>query len=93
MIRSFADHETQRFFTAGKSRRYPPAIHTRAGMRLSQLNAATRVNDLRLPPSNRLESLKGDRIGQWSIRINDQGRVCFRFDGGEAIDVEIVDYH
>ena len=62
-------------------------------MRLSQLNAATRVNDLRLPPSNRLESLKGDRIGQWSIRINDQGRVCFRFDGGEAIDVEIVDYH
>ena len=62
-------------------------------MRLTQLNAATRLNDLRLPPSNRLESLKGDRVGQWSIRINDQWRVCFRLEDGDAIDVEIVDYH
>ena len=62
-------------------------------MRLTQLNAATRLEDLRLPPSNRLEVLKGDRIGQWSIRINDQWRVCFRFEAGDAFDVEIVDYH
>ena len=62
-------------------------------MRLTQLNAATRLADLRLPPSNRLEALKGDRTGQWSIRINDQWRVCFRFEGGDAFEVEIVDYH
>ena len=93
MIRSFADHETQRFYTTGKSRRYPPSIHTRTAMRLTQLDAATRLDDLRLPPSNRLESLKGNRVGQWSIRINDQWRVCFRFESGDAFDVEIVDYH
>ena len=62
-------------------------------MRLTQLDAATRVEDLRLPPSNRLEALVHDRVGQWSIRINDQWRVCFRFENGDANDVEIVDYH
>jgi len=93
MIYSFSDTETQRFFLTGKSRRYPPAIHIRAAMRLTQLNAATRLNDLRLPPSNRLEPLKGNRLGQWSIRINNQWRICFRFEDGNAIDVEIVDYH
>jgi proteic killer suppression protein len=62
-------------------------------MRLIQLNAATGVEDMRMPPSNRLERLHGDRSGQWSIRINDQWRVCFRFDAGDAFDVEIVDYH
>jgi len=62
-------------------------------MRLTQLDAATKLKDLRLPPSNRLEVLKGDRIGQRSIRINDQWRVCFRFASGDAFDVEIVDYH
>jgi proteic killer suppression protein len=61
-------------------------------MRLTQLNAATRIEDLRLPPSNRLETLTGDRAGQWSIRINDQWRVCFRFESGDAYDTEIVDY-
>ena len=93
MIRAFSNPETQRFYTTGRSRRYPPAIRTRAAMRLTQLNAATRLDDLRLPPSNRLEPLKGDRAGQWSIRINDQWRVCFRFERGDAFDVEIVDYH
>jgi proteic killer suppression protein len=93
VIRSFADTETQRFYATGKSRRYPPAIRTRAAMRLLQLDAATRLDDLRLPPSNRLEPMKGDRRGQWSIRINNQWRVCFRFEGGDAFDVEIVDYH
>lgn len=62
-------------------------------MRLLQLNAATQLNDLRLPPSNRLETLRGDRAGQWSIRINNQWRVCFRFIDGDAFSVEIVDYH
>ena len=93
MIRSFADTETERFYTTAKSRRYPPAIRARAAMRLTQLNAATRLGDLRLPPSNRLEALKGGRAGQWSIRINDQWRVCFRFKSGDAFNVEIVDYH
>ena len=62
-------------------------------MRLTQLNAATTINDLHFPPSNRLEALKHDRKGQWSIRINDQWRVCFRFERGDAFDVEITDYH
>ena len=93
MIRSFASSETERFFTTGKSRRLPPEIRTRAAMRLIQLNAATTLDDLRFPPSNRPEALKHDRRGQWSIRINDQWRVCFRFEGGDVFDVEIVDYH
>jgi proteic killer suppression protein len=93
VIRSFASAETERFFATGKSRRLPPEIRKRAAMRLTQLNAATRLNDLRVPPSNRLEALKHDRSGQWSIRINDQWRICFRFENGDAFDVEIVDYH
>ena len=93
MIRSFADRKTQQFYSTGKSRRYPPAIQTRAAMPLTQLDAATRLDDLRLPPSNRLETLKGDRIGQWSIRINDQWRICFRSEEGDAFDVQLVDYH
>ena len=93
MIRSFASSETERFFTTGKSRRIPSEIRKRAAMRLIQLNAATTLDDLRFPFSNRLEALKHDRKGQWSIRVNDQWRVCFRFEGGDAFDVEIVDYH
>ncbi|MBI5563521.1 MAG: type II toxin-antitoxin system RelE/ParE family toxin [Chloroflexi bacterium] len=93
MIRSFVDSEAEHFYQTGKSRRFPTAIHKRAAMRLTQLNAATRPEDLRLPPSNRLEALKHGRSGQWSIRINDQWRICFRFENGDAFDVEIVDYH
>lgn len=93
MIRSFADVETESFFTSGKSRRLPPDILKRAGMRLNQLHAVTRVEDLRLPPSNHLEALSGNRAGQWSIRVNQQWRVCFRFENGDAFDVEVVDYH
>jgi toxin HigB-1 len=62
-------------------------------MRLTQLNAATRLEDLRVPTSNRLEALLRDRVGQWSIRINDQWRICFRFEHGDAFDVEITNYH
>jgi len=93
MIRSFADAETARLFETGKSRRLPPDIRKRATMRLGQLHAATRLEDLRLPPSNRLEALKNDRAGQHSIRISDQWRVGFRFLDGDAFDVEITDYH
>lgn len=93
MIQSFADAETERFFATGRSRRFPPEIRQRAAMRLTQLDAAVRIEDLKSPPSNRLEALRGDRRGQWSIRVNDQWRVCFRFSNGDAFDVEIVDYH
>ena len=93
VIRSFANAETERFFTTGRSRRLPPDIRRRAVMRLTQPNAVTRVEDLRLPPSNRLVALKHNRVGQWNIRINDQWRLCFRFKNGDALDVEIVDYH
>jgi toxin HigB-1 len=93
MIRSFADAETERLFVTGRSRRLPREIMRRAAMRLRQLDAATRIDDLRLPPSNRLEALKGDRAGRHSIRINDQWRICFRFADGDAFEVEIVDYH
>ena len=93
MIRSFASAETERLFATGTSRRLPPQIRERAARRLTQLNAATSLNDLRSPPSNRLEALKHDRKGQWSMRINDQWRICFRFSDGDAFEVEIVDYH
>jgi len=93
VIRTFANAETERFFATGKSRRLPTEILRRAAMRISQVHAATRIEDLRLPPSNQLEKLSGDRAGQWSIRINGQWRVCFRFEGGHAFELEIVDYH
>ena len=93
MIKTFADTETEKFFATGKSRRFPPDIHKRAAMRLNQLDAATTPDDLRMPPSNRLEILKGDRKGSCSIRINDQWRLSFNFENGDAYDVEIIDYH
>lgn len=93
MIKSFADIETERLYTSGKSKRFPPDILKRAIKRLTQLDAAVVVEDLRMPPSNHLEVLSGNRAGQWSIRINDQWRVCFQFKNGEAYDVEIIDYH
>ena len=93
MIESFASSEAERLFATGKSRRLPPDILRRAVMRLTQLDAATAVDDLRLPPSNRLEALGGDRAGQWSIRINDQWRVCFVWTDKGVAEVEIVDYH
>lgn len=92
MIESFADHETQTLFETGRSRRLPPDILKRAVMRLTQLHAAVGVDDLRMPPSNRLEALAGQLQGKWSIRINDRWRLCFRFEQGHARDVEVVDY-
>lgn len=93
MIRSFADKETEGLFRTGKSRRLPPDILRRAILRLNQLEHTVAVDDLRFPPANRLEALHGDRAGQWSVRINGQWRVCFRFIDGDAFDVTIIDYH
>jgi proteic killer suppression protein len=93
MIRSFADREAERLFATGKTRRLPQDIVRRALARLKYLSLATSPDDLREPLSNRLELLTGDREGQWSVRINDQWRLCFRFENGDAFDVEIVDYH
>jgi len=93
MIQTFADKETQQLFVTGKSRRLPPDVAKRAIRRLEYIHLANDVMDLITPPSNRLHALKGDREGQFSISINDQWRICFRFIDGDAYDVEITDYH
>jgi len=93
MIASFANRETEQLFATGRSKKLPPDIIPRAIMRLTQLDSAREVTDLLMPPSNRLEALSGTRSGQWSIRINNQWRICFLFANGEAAAVEITDYH
>lgn len=93
MIRSFADREAEKLWAGTPSRKLPPAIQQVARRKLRMLNAAAVLDDLRIPPANRLEALRSDRKGQHSIRINDQWRICFRWKGGDAHDVEIVDYH
>ena len=93
MIRSFADSQTEELYVTGRSRRLPPEIAKRAVRRLEQLNAATGLADLKVPPSNRLHELGRDRQGQYSISVNDQWRICFRFEDGDAFDVEVCDYH
>mgnify|MGYP001588348539 CR=1 FL=1 len=93
MIRSFRCKETEHLWQGISSRRLPRDIQDRALRKLRQLNAALTLDDLRNPPSNRLEILKGDRQGQMSIRINDRWRICFDWREGEAHRVEIVDYH
>ena len=93
MIRSFASRLTERLFQRERVRGLPPNLLRVALRKLVQLDAATILDDLRVPPGNRLEKLRGDRAGQHSIRINDQWRICFRWRDGDAFDVEIVDYH
>jgi proteic killer suppression protein len=93
VIRSWASAETEQLFARERSRRFPPDIQRIAVRKLKMLAAAVRVGDLAVPPGNRLEKLKGDRAGQWSIAINMQWRICFRWEAGNAYDVEIVDYH
>ena len=93
MIRSIRDKETARIWDQEYSPRLPEYIQERALMKLQQLNAAGDLRDLSIPVSNQLESLKGEREGQYSIRINRQWRICFLWYGGHAYDVEIVDYH
>mgnify|MGYP000036762781 CR=1 FL=1 len=93
MILSFKDKRTAALFSGLVVKGLPPAIAQRAFDKLRLLHAATSLEDLRVPPSNRLEKLKHDRRGQWRIRINDQWRICFAFEAGHAHDVEIADYH
>jgi proteic killer suppression protein len=93
VIRSFADREADKIWAGTPSRRLPSGIQPVARRKLRMLNNAATLEDLRIPPANRLEALKGDRRGQHSIRINDQWRICFRWKDGDAHDVEIVDYH
>ena len=93
MILNFACAETERIFRAELARRFPSQIQRTARRKLLVLHAATDLSQLRVPPGNRLEALKGDRAGQHSIRVNDQWRICFRWHYGNAAAVEIVDYH
>ena len=93
MIKSFADKLTAAIFEGQEVRKLPRQIQGTARRKLKLIDAATRLEYLRVPPGNRLEALKRDRAGQWCIRINDQWRICFRWHDGHAHDVEIVDYH
>ena len=93
MIESFACKETEKIFRGTVSRKLPRDIQRTARRKLLYLHDADDLNDLLAPPGNRLEKLRGDRTGQYSIRINDQWRICFRWQNGHAVDVEIVDYH
>jgi len=93
MIRTFRDKETERLFSRQFSRRFPPSLHRVAWNKLAILDAAERLEDLRVPPGNRLEKLSGNREGEYSIRVNDQWRICFRWQEGDAYDVEVTDYH
>ena len=93
MIKTFKDDETKKIYQRQRSRKLPDDIQQFALRKLRMLNNAISINDLRVPPANRLEKLSGNRAGQWSIRINNQWRVCFRWEGSDAYDVEITDYH
>ncbi len=93
MIKTFADRDTRDLYATGKSSRWPPDIRKRAVRKLEYIDLAVRLEDLRVPRGNRLHALTGDRKGQYSISINDQWRICFRFEDGDAYDVEICDYH
>jgi proteic killer suppression protein len=93
VIKSFKDEETLKIYRRERSRKLPLEIQQVALRKLRMLNNATSLNDLRVPPGNRLEKLSGDRDGQWCIRINDQWRICFVWQEDHAYQVEIVDYH
>ena len=93
MIKSFRSRETETVWNGIRSKRLPQGIQQVARRKLRMLNNARSINDLRVPPANRLEALRGNRKGQHSIRINDQWRICFVWLDGDAVNVEIVDYH
>ncbi len=93
MIQSFADSATRKVWERQRVARISPEIQRTAQRKLRQLNAAERLDDLRVPPGNRLEKLVGDRSGQYAIRVNDQFRICFRWTGAGPADVELIDYH
>ena len=93
MIKTFADRRTKELYETGKAKRFPPDVAKRAARKLEYVDLATALDDLRIPPGNRLHALEGDRKGQHSISINDQRRICFSFEDGDAYDVEVCDYH
>ena len=93
MIKSFAGRDTERLFARERVRRYPSLVQRVMLRKLVIVDSAESLDDLRTPPGNRLERLRGDRAGRHSIRVNDQWRICFRWSGGNAYDVELVDYH
>lgn len=93
MIKNFLDRETEELYRTGKSKKFPPEIWKRAVKKLDMLRRANSLEDLKIPPANKLEALKGDLKGYYSIRINDQYRIIFRFESGDVYDVAIVDYH
>lgn len=93
MIKSFADKKTELLFMDGAAKKVPSEIAKRAVRKLDMIDSAYRIEDLRVPSGNRLHALSGDRSGQWSISVNDQWRICFRFEGEDAFDVELCDYH
>jgi proteic killer suppression protein len=93
MIRSFNDSDTKTVFNRGRAKKLPPEIHSRAKRKLNLIDAADSLGELKVPPGNKLERLTGNRLGQHSIRINRQWRICFEWHDGDAYDVEITDYH
>lgn len=93
MIKSFQDRETEKLFSTGRSRKFPPTIIKTSLRKLDYINAAYNIYDLRIPPGNKLEVLKGNLKGIYSIRINNQYRIIFRFEKSNAFDVQIIDYH
>ena len=93
MIHTFADRDTERLFVREPVRRYPADLQRTMLRKLVAVDAAEQLDDLRVPPGNRLEKLRGDRAGQYSVRVNEQWRICFRWKDGNAYEVEIVDYH
>ena len=93
MIRSFRDRDAERLFERQRIKRFGPEVQRVTLRKLRMLDAAVGLEDLRVPPGNRLERLHGDRAGQHSIRVNERWRICFRWRNGDAYDVEIVDYH
>jgi len=93
VIKSFADRRTRDLFLTGQAQRFPPDVARRAARKLDYIDRATRLDGLGAPRGNRLHALAGDRWGQYAIAINDQWRVCFRFQGHDAFDVEVCDYH
>ena len=93
MIKTFADRRTQELYVTGRSKRFPADVAQRAARKLEYVDLATRLDDLKVPPGNRLHALEGHRKGQYSISVNDQWRICFEFIDGDAYDVEICDYH
>ena len=93
MIKTFADRRTQELYLAGKAKRFPPEVAGRAARKLEYVDLATSLDDLKAPPGNRLHRLAGDREGQHAIAVNDQWRICFRSEAGDAFEVEITDDH